>query len=147
MGAEGRRRVVTWSLKPRSANFLKSCRDAASATTLSFVDTQCALISISKRAEMSRMVRRGRIAGPRIDRLLMPPTTAELSHATSTEPFAHSLCQMISACRMANISFQLMCLSLCREGTLDEKIRPSYTPPMPLRPLASVLTWKIVRDS
>ena len=95
--------------KPRSASFLKSCRDAASATMFSSDGIQNAKTSMSNTAAIRRIVWRGWIASPLMDRLLIPSTTAVLSHARRNRPPAHYLWKRTKVWRIANISFQLIC--------------------------------------
>src|SRR5436305_827083 len=103
-------------------------------------------ISMSKIAAMRRIICNGLIVSPLIDFLMTASTTAELSHARRRRPPAHSLCQRMKACRIANISFQSICFSRWRDETRSENIRPLNIPPIPLVPLASVAASWLTRD-
>ena len=126
----------TW--KPNSASFLKSKRDAASATMFSSNGIQNAINSISKTAATRRIDCRGLITGPLIERLLIASMIAVLSEAIRTRPFVHNSCQRRKAWSIANISLKLICFDRCRVGMRSENKHLLYIPPMPFNPLTSV---------
>ena len=115
----------------------------------SLVDSQCGSISMSFTATIIAIFRRGCMAPPRMEVFLTPEITAKLSQLRRRWVLLHRGSQRRMACRIAVISFSLICLALslvvyrsditCSVGSVCVVCPPkSMYAPIPKSPLASV---------